>query len=51
MVQENRTLKTVQQRQDCVLKKYEGNQEQLPQLMRSHHEEIRILNEKYKQVQ
>ncbi|CAH1389320.1 unnamed protein product [Nezara viridula] len=50
VMQENRTLKTVQQRQDSVLKKYEGNQEQLPQLMRSHHEEIRVLNEKYKQL-
>ncbi|KAK9498708.1 hypothetical protein O3M35_003282 [Rhynocoris fuscipes] len=50
LVNENKLLKTLQRRQDNALKKYEGSQEQLPQLIKSHNEEIRVINSKFKQL-
>ncbi|KAK7866030.1 hypothetical protein R5R35_008543 [Gryllus longicercus] len=47
---ENRILRTLQKRQDMALKKYEGTQAELPQLIRSHNEEVRTLKTKLKQV-
>ncbi|CAB0002316.1 unnamed protein product [Nesidiocoris tenuis] len=49
LIAENKTLKTLQRRQDNALKKYEGSREQLPQLIKSHNEEVRIINMKFKQ--
>uniref|UniRef100_T1I312 Lebercilin domain-containing protein n=2 Tax=Rhodnius prolixus TaxID=13249 RepID=T1I312_RHOPR len=50
LLTENKLLKTLQRRQDNALKKYEGSQEQLPQLIKSHNEEIRIINTRFKQL-
>ncbi|XP_075233613.1 uncharacterized protein LOC142331522 isoform X2 [Lycorma delicatula] len=47
---ENRLLKSLQKRQDNALKKYEGDNAQLPQLIKSHNEEIRVISTQYKQL-
>ncbi|XP_034238913.1 interaptin isoform X2 [Thrips palmi] len=47
---ENRLLRALQKRQDLALVRYEGTQAQLPQLVRSHQEEVRILRTKYKNL-
>lgn len=43
LINENRILRNLQKRQEGALKKYEGNHAELPQLIRSHNEEIRTL--------
>ncbi|KAJ9573620.1 hypothetical protein L9F63_008961, partial [Diploptera punctata] len=43
---ENRLLRTLQKRQDLALKKYEDQKAELPQLIHSHNEEVRILRAK-----
>ncbi|RZF37703.1 hypothetical protein LSTR_LSTR003114 [Laodelphax striatellus] len=50
LLDENRVLRTLKKRQDNALKKYEGDQAQLPQLIRSHGEETRVLSIKLKQT-
>lgn len=50
MTNENRFLKTLQKRQEAALRKYEGHEARLPQLIQAHSEEIRVLNTKLKQV-
>uniref|UniRef100_A0A1B6LGR4 Lebercilin domain-containing protein n=1 Tax=Graphocephala atropunctata TaxID=36148 RepID=A0A1B6LGR4_9HEMI len=47
---ENRFLKTLQKRQEVALRKYEGHEARLPQLIQSHNEEVRILTSKFKQL-
>jgi hypothetical protein len=47
---ENRLLKTLQKRQDLALSKYEGTKAALPQLIRSHNEEVRFLRGNLKHV-
>ncbi|XP_045469914.1 kinectin [Harmonia axyridis] len=47
---ENLALKTLNQRQDKALARYEGTNADLPRLLRSHSEEIRILTEKNKSL-
>jgi hypothetical protein len=47
---ENRLLKTLQKRQDLALSKYEGTTAALPQLIRSHNEEVRVLRANVKHV-
>jgi len=47
---ENRVLETLQKRQEVALRKYEGQEARLPQLIQSHNEEVRILTSKLKQV-
>jgi hypothetical protein len=47
---ENRLLKTLQKRQDLALSKYEGTKAALPQLIRSHNEEVRFLRANLKHV-
>jgi len=47
---ENRLLKTLQKRQDLALNKYEGTKAALPQLIRSHNEEVRFLRANLKHV-
>ncbi|XP_069668996.1 lebercilin [Periplaneta americana] len=47
---ENRLLKTLQKRQDLALSKYESSKAELPQLIRSHNEEVRVLRAKVKQL-
>ncbi|KAG8337461.1 Lebercilin [Homalodisca vitripennis] len=47
---ENRFLKTLQKRQEVALRKYEGHEARLPQLIQSHNEEVRILTSKLKQL-
>ena len=42
--------KSLHKRQDYALKKYEGNQKQLPQLIKWRNEEMRILSANYKQL-
>lgn len=51
LVCENRTLHTLYKRQGNALSKYESNNAELPQLLNSHAEEIRIWQSKYKQLQ
>lgn len=45
---ENRLLKTLHKRQDTALAKYESSYAELPQLLNSHGEELRIWQSKYK---
>lgn len=40
---ENRTLKTIEKRQEVALSKYEGTHAKLPQVIRSYSEDIRTL--------
>jgi hypothetical protein len=47
---ENRLLKTLQKRQGLALSKYEGAKAMLPQLIRSHNEEVRVLTVNIKHV-
>ncbi|CAH1129820.1 unnamed protein product [Ceutorhynchus assimilis] len=47
---ENQTLKTLQKRQDKALSKYENTNEDLPRLIHSHEEEIRMLIDKNKNL-
>lgn len=42
MTNENRLLKTLHKRQDSALAKYENSNAELPQLLRSHAEELRV---------
>lgn len=51
LAHENRILRTVHKRQDQALKKYESTNAELPQLLHSHAEEIRIWQSKYKNLQ
>ncbi|KAL5291083.1 LCA5 family protein [Megaselia abdita] len=51
LAHENRILRTVHKRQDQALKKYESTNAELPQLLHSHAEEIRIWQSKYKTLQ
>lgn len=48
LVEENKLLKNLQKRQDHALSKYEGANAQLPQVLESHQEELRILQAKNK---
>ncbi|KAF6211614.1 hypothetical protein GE061_012127 [Apolygus lucorum] len=50
LLAENKILKTLQRRQDNALRKYEGSKEQLPQMIKSHNEEVRVINLKFKQL-
>ncbi|XP_043255554.1 interaptin [Colletes gigas] len=47
---ENRLLKSLQKRQDSALKRYEGTNAELPRIINSHHEELRVLQIKYKKL-
>lgn len=40
----------MQKRQDSALRRYEGTNAELPRLINSHHEELRILQTKYKKL-
>lgn len=51
LAHENRILRTVHKRQDQALNKYESTNAELPQLLHSHAEEIRIWQSKYKTLQ
>lgn len=48
MTTENRLLKTIHKRQDSALSKYESSNAELPQLLQSHAEELRIWQAKYR---
>ncbi|XP_032689648.1 myosin-11 isoform X2 [Odontomachus brunneus] len=50
LANENRLLKALQKRQDSALRRYEGTNAELPRLINSHHEELRILQTKYKKL-
>ncbi|XP_072753298.1 uncharacterized protein [Anoplolepis gracilipes] len=50
LANENRLLKILQKRQDSALSRYEGTNAELPRLINSHHEELRILQTKYKKL-
>lgn len=43
-------MKTLQRRQDNALSKYVGSYAELPQLLNSHDEEIRVLQTKYRNL-
>lgn len=45
---ENRLLKTLHKRQDTALAKYEGTNAELPQLLHSHAEELRMWSTKHR---
>nr|XP_034190011.1 lebercilin [Osmia lignaria] len=47
---ENKLLKSLQKRQDSALKRYEGTNAELPRIINSHHEELRVLQIKYKKL-
>ncbi|XP_055322434.1 uncharacterized protein LOC129578224 isoform X2 [Sitodiplosis mosellana] len=48
LINENRLLKTLQKRQDNALIKYESSTSELPQLIKSHTEELRVWQTKYR---
>ncbi|XP_015606142.1 lebercilin [Cephus cinctus] len=50
LANENRLLKALQKRQDCALRRYEGTNAELPRIINSHHEELRVLQTKYKKL-
>lgn len=50
LTRENQALKILQQRQEKALSKYEGTNADLPRLLQSHSEEVRILSEKNKSL-
>ncbi|XP_011685716.1 PREDICTED: lebercilin isoform X1 [Wasmannia auropunctata] len=50
LANENRLLKALQKRQDSALRRYEGTNAELPRLINSHHEELRVLQAKYKKL-
>lgn len=50
LANENRLLKALQKRQDSALKRYEGTNAELPRIIHSHHEELRVLQIKYKNL-
>ncbi|XP_055373522.1 lebercilin-like protein isoform X2 [Condylostylus longicornis] len=51
LAQENRILRTLDKRQANALSKYENTNAELPQLLHSHAEEIRVWQKKYKNLQ
>ncbi|TMW52197.1 hypothetical protein DOY81_002756 [Sarcophaga bullata] len=51
LAHENRILRTLHKRQDSALAKYESNNAELPQLLHSHAEELRVWQTKYKNLQ
>ncbi|XP_031620331.1 kinetochore protein SLK19 [Contarinia nasturtii] len=50
LVNENRLLKTLHKRQDNALSKYEGSTAVLPQLIKSHNDELRVWQTKYRTI-
>ncbi|XP_076281707.1 uncharacterized protein LOC143209652 isoform X1 [Lasioglossum baleicum] len=50
LANENRLLKSLQKRQDSALKRYEGTNAELPRIINSHQEDVRILQIKYKKL-
>ncbi|KAG8235208.1 hypothetical protein J437_LFUL015896 [Ladona fulva] len=50
VIAENRVLKALQRRQELALKNYEQSKGQLPQLIQSHSEEIKVLKTKCKKM-
>lgn len=51
MAHENRILRTLHKRQDNALAKYESTNAELPQLLHSHAEELRVWQTKYRNLQ
>ncbi|KAJ0179658.1 hypothetical protein K1T71_004249 [Dendrolimus kikuchii] len=47
---ENRVLRAVQKKQEIALQRYENSNAELPQVLSSHNEEMRIQQSKYKQL-
>ncbi|XP_058809274.1 paramyosin isoform X2 [Phymastichus coffea] len=47
---ENKLLKAIQKRQDAALKRYEGTNAELPRIINTHHEDLRVLQSKYKKL-
>ncbi|XP_011493835.1 PREDICTED: uncharacterized protein LOC105359057 [Ceratosolen solmsi marchali] len=47
---ENKLLKVIQKRQDTALKRYEGTNAELPRIIHSHHEDLRVLQTKFKKL-
>ncbi|RVE45038.1 hypothetical protein evm_010317 [Chilo suppressalis] len=47
---ENRVLRAIQKKQEIALHRYENSNAELPQVLNSHNEEIRIQQSKYKQL-
>ncbi|XP_026667675.1 hyaluronan mediated motility receptor isoform X2 [Ceratina calcarata] len=50
LANENKLLKSLQKRQDSALKRYEGTNAELPRIINTHHEELRVLHIKYKKL-
>lgn len=50
LANENRLLKTIHKRQDSALAKYEGSTAELPRLLNSHAEELRICRVKCREL-
>ncbi|CAH2106922.1 unnamed protein product [Euphydryas editha] len=47
---ENRILRALQKKQEIALQRYENSNAELPQILNSHNEEMRIQQSKYKQL-
>lgn len=50
LTNENRLLKTIHKRQDSALAKYEGSTAELPRILNSHAEELRICRVKCREL-
>lgn len=51
MLNENRLLRTLHKRQDSALAKYENTNAELPQLLHSHSEEVRVWQARCRNLQ
>lgn len=51
LAHENRILRTLHKRQDSALAKYESTNAELPKLLHSHAEELRVWQAKYRNLQ
>ncbi|CAG4966526.1 unnamed protein product [Parnassius apollo] len=47
---ENRVLRALQKKQEIALQRYENSNAELPQILNSHNEEMRVQQSKYKQL-
>lgn len=50
LTNENRWLKTIQRRHEMALTKYEGTKAELPKLLRTHDEELRVCQVKCREL-
>lgn len=50
LTNENKLLKAIQKRQEAALRRYEGTNAELPRIINSHQEELRVLQARHKKL-